>query len=72
MNPLWGLKLLRCCVIEFFGAVPKSMNPLWGLKLIVLYSAISRGLRSQKHESSLGIETASGAMKADHQWFPKA
>ena len=37
--------------------VPKSMNPLWGLKRIPDGANYAFGGSSQKHESSLGIET---------------
>ena len=37
--------------------VPKSMNPLWGLKRVCYTVCDSLQCRSQKHESSLGIET---------------
>ena len=39
------------------GVVPKSMNPLWGLKLRLDRAIAIKKPSSQKHESSLGIET---------------
>ena len=56
MNPLWGLKQQFFCSTSPRFLVPKSMNPLWGLKPV--RARCSRSWRcSQKHESSLGIET---------------
>ena len=56
MNPLWGLKQF----VEGFNLVatlvPKSMNPLWGLKPNPRRDGGDNKC-SQKHESSLGIET---------------
>ena len=48
-----------------FGKVPKSMNPLWGLKLRYESAIDNPILCSQKHESSLGIETIANEYKED-------
>ena len=71
MNPLWGLKRAFVSWIVT-DVVPKSMNPLWGLKLVTLLQFRFKRC-SQKHESSLGIETYHEASYSG-VWdtFPKA
>ena len=57
MNPLWGLKLVNDGKSMRANHVPKSMNPLWGLKPRITNATFPNVRGSQKHESSLGIET---------------
>ena len=72
MNPLWGLKRTDHGIWRRIK-VPKSMNPLWGLKHDREDHCEATPLSSQKHESSLGIETkAHGMMCRASRLFPKA
>ncbi len=54
------------------STVPKSMNPLWGLKLGNRLFDHLWTKSSQKHESSLGIETASTVAIVYQSLVPKS
>ena len=48
------------------------MNPLWGLKPLSPLPSPLPSPRSQKHESSLGIETGESAVQAHRVMVPKS